>query len=170
MLDNSGNPPCPLVVPRVTKRDRQQGIRTDRTDWSWWPHAPRSWCIWRWWRQQWSHQDWQTSPPLVLPVETLRPLTRYAKLHAPGMSGTFSPAPRVTDPDMHHGTCVTHVPWCMPGSLTSGFLWSQWREKRSRHSRRMRNPQFCVSGKRSLKPNARFVPQKCARFLRLCFC
>ena len=24
---------------------------------------------------------------------------------------------------MHHGTCVTHVPWRMPGSLTSGFLW-----------------------------------------------
>ena len=23
---------------------------------------------------------------------------------------------------MHHGTCVTHVPWCMPGSLTRGFL------------------------------------------------
>ena len=21
---------------------------------------------------------------------------------------------------MHHGTCVTHVPWCMPGSLTCG--------------------------------------------------
>ena len=35
-----------------------------------------------------------------------------------------------------------HVPWCMPGSLTSGFLWSRWRGKRSRHSRRMRNPQF----------------------------
>ena len=51
---------------------------------------------------------------------------------------------------MHHGTCVTHVPWCMPGSLTSGFLWSRWRlgrGKRSRHSRRMRNPQFYVSGK-----------------------
>ena len=30
------------------------------------------------------------------------------------MPGTFSPPPRVTDPDMHHGTCVTHVPWCMP--------------------------------------------------------
>ena len=41
--------------------------------------------------------------------------------HAPGMPGTFSPLPRVNDPDMHHGTCVTHVPWCMPGSLTSGF-------------------------------------------------
>ena len=25
---------------------------------------------------------------------------------------------------MHHDTCVTHVPWCMPGSLTSSFLWS----------------------------------------------
>ena len=24
-------------------------------------------------------------------------------------------------PDMHHGTCMTHVPCCMPGSLTSGF-------------------------------------------------
>ena len=50
------------------------------------------------------------------------PLARYVKFrvaHAPGMPGTFSPPPRVSDPDMHHGTCVTHVPWCMPGSLTS---------------------------------------------------
>ena len=31
---------------------------------------------------------------------------------------TFSPPPRFSDPDMHHG---------MPGSLSSGFLWSQWR-------------------------------------------
>ena len=80
------------------------------------------------------------------------PLTWYAKLgvaHAPGIPRTFSPPPRVSDPDMHHGTCVTHVTWCMPGSLTSGFLWSQWRGKRSR---RMRNPQFCVSGKRSISP------------------
>ena len=23
----------------------------------------------------------------------------------------------VSDPGMHHGTCVTHVPWCMSGSL-----------------------------------------------------
>ena len=61
---------------------------------------------------------------------------------APGMPGTFSPPTRVSDPDMHHGTCVTHVPWCIPGSLTSGFLWSLWRGKRSRHSRCMRNPNF----------------------------
>ena len=26
--------------------------------------------------------------------------------------------PLVGDPGMHHSTCVTHVPWCMSGSLT----------------------------------------------------
>ena len=28
--------------------------------------------------------------------------------------------PLVSDPGMHHGTCVTHMPWCMTGSLTRG--------------------------------------------------
>ena len=81
------------------------------------------------------------------------PLARYIKVrvaHAPGMPGTFSPAPWVSDPDMHQGTCVTHVPCCMPGSLTSGFLWIRWRWKRSWHSRRMCIPQFYVSGKRPM--------------------
>ena len=52
------------------------------------------------------------------------PLTRYVNLrvaHAPGMPGTFSPPPRVCDPDMHHSTSLTHVPRCMSGSLTIGF-------------------------------------------------
>ena len=83
------------------------------------------------------------------------PLARYVKLrvaHTPGMLGTFSPPSLNSDPDMHHGTCFTHVPWCMPGSLTSGFLWSRWRGKRSRHSRRMRNSQFYVSGKTPMAP------------------
>ena len=53
--------------------------------------------------------------------------------------------PVVSDSDMHHGTCVAHVPWCMSGSLTRGGM-----GKRSRHSRRMHNPQFCVSGKRPM--------------------
>ena len=81
------------------------------------------------------------------------PLDRYVNFqvaHAPGMPGTFSPPARVSDPDMHHGTCVTHVPWCMPGLPTSGFLWSRRRGKRSRHSRRMRNPQFYVYGKKPM--------------------
>ena len=39
--------------------------------------------------------------------------------------GTFSchrlqRKPLVSDPDMHHGTCVTHVPWCISGSLNRG--------------------------------------------------
>ena len=42
---------------------------------------------------------------------------------------------------------VTHVPWWVPGSLIIGFLSSRWRGKRSRHFRRMRNPQiYLVSG------------------------
>ena len=53
-------------------------------------------------------------------------IRKIASAHAPGMPGTFSPSSQVSDPDMHHGTCVTHVPWCMPGSLTSGFLLN-WR-------------------------------------------
>ena len=28
--------------------------------------------------------------------------------------------PLVSDPGMHHGTCVTHVTWCVSGSLTRG--------------------------------------------------
>ena len=67
------------------------------------------------------------------------------------MPRKFSLPPRVSDPDMHRGTCVTLVPSCMPGSLTSGFLWSLWWGKRSRHSRRMCNPQLYVSGKRPIE-------------------
>ena len=50
-------------------------------------------------------------------------LDRYVKFrvgHAPGMPGTFSPPPRVNDPDIHHGTCVTHVSCCMPVSFAVG--------------------------------------------------
>ena len=32
----------------------------------------------------------------------------------------FQRKPLFSDPGMHHGTCVTHVPWCMSGSLTCG--------------------------------------------------
>ena len=52
--------------------------------------------------------------------------------------------PRVIDPDMHHGTCITL------GSLTSGFFWSRWRERFSRHSQGMRNPQLYVFDKRPM--------------------
>ena len=58
---------------------------------------------------------------------TYWPLIRCVKLRVAHAPGTVFP-PRNSDPDMHHGTCVTNVPWCTPGSLTSGFLWSRWRE------------------------------------------
>ena len=115
-----------------------------------------------------SRPQWIKTPPLRIFINTEfftfeklvtsgthqhGPLTRYVKLlvmHAPGMPGTFSLQPLFSDPDMHHGTCVTHVSWCMLGLLASCFLWSRWRRKRSRHSRRIRNLQFYVSGKRSI--------------------
>ena len=84
------------------------------------------------------------SDPDPYPPRLYGSLTRYVKLwvaHAPGMPGTFSPPPQVNDPGMHHGKCLMHVPWCIPGSLTSGFLLKSVTGKRLRHSRRMRNPQ-----------------------------
>ena len=41
----------------------------------------------------------------------------------------WSPSPLANNPDIHQGTWATHVPWCIPGSVTSGFLWNRWREK-----------------------------------------
>ena len=65
---------------------------------------------------------------MTLPMASYQ-IRNIVGAHAPEMPGTFPPPPRVSDPDMHHGTCVTHVLWFMPGSLTSVFLWSRRREK-----------------------------------------
>ena len=67
----------------------------------------------------------------LLPIYCNGPLARSVKLrvaHAPGMPETFPPPTRVSDPDMHHGTCVTHVLWCLPGSLISRLRLCRWRE------------------------------------------
>ena len=88
---------------------------------------------------EWVSRDWLVN---AKGCHSNGPLARYVKFqvaHAPGMPGTFSPPLWVSDPYMHHGTCITHVLWCMPGLLTSGFIWSRWPGKRSRHSRRMHN-------------------------------
>ena len=50
----------------------------------------------------------------------------------------------VSDHGMHHGTCVTHVPWCMSGSLTCGD--GKTFPAFPAHA----HPQFCVSGKRPI--------------------
>ena len=68
-------------------------------------------------------------------------------VHALGMPGTSSPQPTpwkllVSDPDMHHGACVRT---CRDACRIAN---PRWRGKRSRHSRRMRNPQSYVHDKR----------------------
>ena len=81
------------------------------------------------------------------------PFTRYVILwvaHAPEIPGTFSPPPtsketasywsQHTSRHLRHARSVMHV----------GIDNPRWRGKRSRHSRRMHNPQFCVSGKRPM--------------------
>ena len=86
------------------------------------------------------------------------PLTKYVKLqvvHAPGMPETFSR--------------VTHVPCCMPGSLTSDFLRSRWRGNPSRHSRRMHNRQFYVSGIWRWPNNYRAPQDTCTMLGVRCF-
>ena len=91
---------------------------------------------------------------LVIRRLSIIPVTfrTFAFIHGPR-----APPWRVSDPDMHYGTCVTHVPWCLAGSLTSGCLWGQRLGKRSRHSRRMRNPQLYVSGKRPIVIHVTFL-------------
>ena len=70
-----------------------------------------------------------TGSPHTCSVILHGPLTRYTKkcgLHMPQEClerfprHQFQRKPVVSDPGMHHGTCVTHVPWCMSGSLTGG--------------------------------------------------
>ena len=89
------------------------------------------------------------------------PLTRYVKLrvaHAPGMPGTFSPPPtskenasqRTRHPSRHvrDARAVMHV----------GISNLRGRGKRSR---RMRNPQFYVSGKRPIGGAPPFMTTIC---------
>ena len=45
------------------------------------------------------------------------PLARYVKLW---VAHWLQRKPLVSDPGMHHSMWVTHMPWCMSGSLTSG--------------------------------------------------
>ena len=74
--------------------------------------------VWLCIQHQWTRPSWASYQ-----------IHKIAGAHARRMPGTFSPSAQVSDPGMHHGTCVTHVPWCMPGSLTNGFLWNRRRGK-----------------------------------------
>ena len=62
----------------------------------------------------------------VLPQRASCQIHKIAICACAGNAGNVFPhrrfrrKPLVSDPGMHHGTCVTHVPWCMSGSLTCG--------------------------------------------------
>ena len=67
-----------------------------------------------------------------------------------GNAGNVFPAAAVYR-SRHASRHMCHaLPSCMPSSLTSGFIWSRWWENCSRHPQRMRNPRFCISGKRPI--------------------
>ena len=85
-----------------------------------------------WFRFHWSlfPRSWFDNTSALIQVMVWyetgdKPWTSYQTRKIAGSACTRN-AGKVSDPNMHHGTCVTHVPWCMPGSLTCGLLWSGW--------------------------------------------
>ena len=67
-----------------------------------------------------TQNDWNYSTRLSYITDNLIPWASYqirkiAGCACAGNTGIISPPPRVSDPDMHQGMCVTHVPWCMAG-------------------------------------------------------
>ena len=57
--------------------------------------------------------------------------------------------PLVSDPGMHHGTCVTKKN--TRAMMHAGNAKPPWRGKRSHHSRLIRNPQYYISDKRPME-------------------
>ena len=81
-------------------------------------------CLWHHpWRQTWHDDDSLFSVIVQWASYQIRKIVGCA---CAGNIGNVFPhrrlqrKPLVNDPGMHQGTCVTHVPWCMSGSLTRG--------------------------------------------------
>ena len=113
-------------------------------------------------------------PDVTIPWASCQ-IRKIPGAHAPGMPRRFSQLPQVSDPDMHHGTCVTHVPWCMSGSLTSGFLWNRRRGKTFPAFPAHAQPAiFYVSGKRPMIWSAELSEWTCVCrtvwFVELVYC
>ena len=81
------------------------------------------------------------------------PLARYVKLrvaHAPGMSRTFFTLPTSKETASKRSRHASRHVRDARAVMHVGIANPRWRGKRSRHSRRMHNPQFYVSGKRPM--------------------
>ena len=106
--------------------------------------------------REYPSSGWVTGSSAATERDRQRASYQIRKLAGCACAGNAgNPFPATAGLRSRHASRVTHVPWCMPRSLTGGFLWSRWRGKFSRHSRHMRNPQFYVSDKR---PMVRFTP------------
>ena len=72
-------------------------------------------------KRQVSHFDWRVKNNVT--IWASYQIRNIAGCACAGNAGNVFPRrrfqrkPLVSDPGMHHGTCVTHVPWCMSGSL-----------------------------------------------------
>ena len=123
-----------------------------------------TWCQWQWERascklvncHEWSRASCDPWNEIIYLWASCQ-IRKLLVAHAPGMPETFSPPQRVSEPDMHHGTCMARVPWSMSGSLISGFLWSRWRRKRSRHSRCITDMDYRWSGEKPLLETCKFI-------------
>ena len=76
--------------------------------------------------QEWIITSYSLRGCNYLPWASYQIHNKFAGCACAGNAGNVSPRRRlqrkqlVGDPGMPHGTCVTHVPWCMSGSLTRG--------------------------------------------------
>ena len=104
--------------------------------WAWQAASTSQQCVYPW--QAWCHG----------------PLARYVTLrvaHAPGMPRTFSLPPTSNENARERPWHASRHVRDARALMHVGVANPRWRWKCSRHSRRMRNPQFYVSGKGPIK-------------------
>ena len=102
-----------LLMPKHDVTIRTKAASARHLTWKVLPRNPclatRRMALWdevgRW---LWYHLRYETNEPLAK--------TLYCGLL---MRWECRESFRVSDPDMHQCTCVAHVPWCLPGSLTN---------------------------------------------------
>ena len=104
-------------------------------------------------RVRWNPRYLATSLAARITSRLYGPLARYVKLriaHAPEMPGTFSLSPTSNEKTSKRSRHASRHVRDARAVMHVGIANPRWRGKRSQNSRCMRNPQFYVSGKRSM--------------------
>ena len=99
------------------------------------------------------HKYAQNALLLISPRSFHGSLTRYIKLlvaHEPEMPGTFPPSPTSKETTSKRSRHASRHARHAHAAMHVGIVNTQCRGKYSRQSRRMRNPEFYVSGKRPM--------------------